>query len=69
MTCRHSQTSVVVVTNRECGEVFDRNLSGRIDAIQKAIDTALTWPMGKARRAALAILRRRMRELHRQVPA
>jgi hypothetical protein len=56
MTCRHAQASVVVVTNRECGEVFDRNLSGRIDAIQKAIDTARQWPVGRARRAVLVIL-------------
>lgn len=49
--------------------MFDSYLSLRVDAIQHAIDAALAMPHGRARRMALRILRKRMRQLLQAVPA
>ena len=49
-------------------QTFDRALSLRLDAILKAIGDVQAWPDGEARRACLAVLTARRRELGRQVP-
>ena len=48
---------------------FDRSLSLRIDAIQKAIDTAKSWAPSDTKRAALSVLYARLRRLEKRVPA
>ena len=50
-------------------QTFDRALSLHLDAVLAAIDKVQAWPEGKARRACLAVLEARRRELERQVPA
>lgn len=49
--------------------MFDSSLSLKVDTIQNAIDVALAMPHGRARRVALRILRKRMRQLLQAVPA
>ena len=49
-------------------QTFDRALSLRLDAILKAISDVQAWPEGEARRACLAVLEARRRELEGQVP-
>ena len=49
-------------------QTFDRSLSLRLDAILKAISDAQAWPEGEARRACLAVLEARRRELEAQIP-
>ena len=46
-----------------------RSLSLRIDALNKAIDTAQSWPDSETKRAALRALRKRLSQLHRRVKA
>ena len=50
-------------------QTFDRALSLRLDAILKAISDVQAWPDGEMKRACLGVLRRRLRQLERQVPA
>ena len=50
-------------------QTFDRALSLHLDAVLAAIDKVQAWPEGEARRACLAVLEARRRELERQVPA
>lgn len=44
------------------------NLSRQVDAIQKAIDDVQAWDDSATKQHALRVLRKRMRQLHRQVP-
>lgn len=46
-----------------------QSISRRVDVMQKAIDDVQAWRDGATKQTALRILRRRMRQLHRQVPA
>ena len=50
-------------------QTFDRALSLRLDAIIKAISDVQAWPDGEMKRACLGVLKARLRQLERQVPA
>ena len=50
-------------------QTFDRGLSLRLDAIFKAISDVQAWPDGEMKRACLGVLKARLRQLERQVPA
>ena len=50
-------------------QTFDRALSLRLDAILAAISDVQAWPDGEMKRACLGVLKARLRQLERQVPA